>query len=54
MVSVPHDKLTMEFMDFMGRINADVERVGMNTEPVPESSACALNLFLFVCLLTFF
>lgn len=52
-VEVPHDKL-MAFMNFMDRISADVKKVHMDTEPIQESSAGALNLFLFVGLLTFF
>ncbi|EFX68678.1 hypothetical protein DAPPUDRAFT_329840 [Daphnia pulex] len=37
----------MEFMDFMGRNYADDERAGMNTEPVPESSACFISALYF-------
>jgi hypothetical protein len=34
-------------MDFVGRINADIKQVDIDTEPVPEPSGGALNLVFF-------
>jgi hypothetical protein len=35
-------------MDFVGRINADIKQVDIDTEPVPEPSAGALNLVFLI------